>query len=139
VYFQEDYFEAMGSRRPDHRWIIIGPERSGSSFHKDPNGTSAWNATITGSKKWIMFPPHIIPPGVHPNADGSEVTTPNSLMEWMVHYYDEAKKLHPIECTTRPGDLIFVPKGWWHMVINLESTIAVTQVIDVREHVQVFH
>ena len=37
--FGEDYFEVLGKQRPDHRWLIVGPERSGSTFHKDPNGT----------------------------------------------------------------------------------------------------
>ena len=131
-YFDEDLFSVLGHKdRPDYRWIIIGPEKSGSSFHKDPNATSAWNATVTGSKKWILYPPHVIPPGVYPSADGSEVTTPSSLMEWFMYYYAECKKNRArdgvIECVTRPGDIIFVPSGWWHTVINLEMTVAVTQ------------
>lgn len=62
--------------RPDWRWLIAGPTRSGSSFHVDPNGTSAFNACLSGSKKWILFPPHSVPPGVIPTQDGSEVKTP---------------------------------------------------------------
>jgi hypothetical protein len=62
-YFSEDLFRVMGDARPDFRWIIIGPKLSGSSFHKDPNCTSAWNAVVSGRKKWIMFPPNITPPG----------------------------------------------------------------------------
>ena len=32
-----------------------------------------------------------------------------------------------MECTTHPGDVVFVPHGWWHSVINLdESNIAIT-------------
>jgi hypothetical protein len=37
--FGEDLFSVLGDQRPDSRWLIIGPERSGSSFHKDPNAT----------------------------------------------------------------------------------------------------
>lgn len=37
--FQEDLFDILGDQRPDRRWLIVGPERSGSSFHKDPNAT----------------------------------------------------------------------------------------------------
>ena len=32
--FGRDYFEVLGHDRPDHRWLILGPERSGSTFHK---------------------------------------------------------------------------------------------------------
>ena len=27
----------------------------------------------------------------------------------------------------RPGDIIFVPGDWWHGVLNLEDSVAVTQ------------
>lgn len=37
--FGKDLFAALGSQRPDSRWLIIGPTRSGSTFHKDPNAT----------------------------------------------------------------------------------------------------
>ena len=117
--------------RPDHRWLIVGPKRSGSRFHVDPNGTSAWNAVIKGSKKWILFPPHSVPPGVHPSADGGDVTSPVSLTEWFRGFYDQAREDRNIngmmECVVGAGETIFVPSGWYHLVINLDFTIAVTQ------------
>ncbi len=42
--FGPDLFQVLGTERPAHRWLIVGPARSGSTFHKDPNATSAWNA-----------------------------------------------------------------------------------------------
>ena len=37
--FGEDLFAGLDEQRPDSRWLIVGPERSGSTFHKDPNAT----------------------------------------------------------------------------------------------------
>ena len=128
-YFTDDLFSVLGSKRPDFRWLIIGPTLSGSSWHQDPNSTSAWNAVISGKKKWILYPPEFEPPGVHSSPDGSEVATSVSLVEWLLNFYDDTKYSNPrpIECICSAGDLLFVPKGWWHMAINLEPTVAVTQ------------
>ena len=46
--------------------------RSDGAWHKDPNGTSAWNATLRGRKRWLFFPPRTTPPGVRPSADELE-------------------------------------------------------------------
>lgn len=39
--FGEDLFAVLGDKRPDDKWLIVGPARSGSTYHKDPNATSA--------------------------------------------------------------------------------------------------
>jgi len=78
-------------------------------------------------KKWIFFPPDVSPPGVYPSSDGDEVTAPESAVQWYIDFYRKAKRLRPIECVQTPGDLVFIPSGWWHSVINLEESIAVTQ------------
>lgn len=124
-----DLFEIMGeSRRPDYRWLICGPERSGSTFHIDPNSTSAWNAVIKGRKKWILYPPKHPPPGVYADNIGSNVTSPISLLEWYINFYSRNKPdKFAIEAICEEGELIFVPNRWWHSVLNLSDSIAVTQ------------
>jgi hypothetical protein len=33
----------------------------------------------------------------------------------------------PLECTLQAGELIYIPQGWWHAVLNLSPTIAYTE------------
>jgi hypothetical protein len=85
-FFQEDLFSCLSKEeRPFYRWIVIGPKRSGSCFHLDPYFTSAWNALISGTKRWVMFPPGWIPPGVTPNGrDDYDAPIP---MKWFLQEY----------------------------------------------------
>lgn len=135
--FGMDFFELLGHQRPDHRWLIMGPARSGSTFHKDPNATSAWNAVIRGSKYWIMFPNSVIPPGVFISEDESEVTSPLSIAEWLLEFHEEARNTADcLEGICGEGELLHVPSGWWHLVVNLDNAIAITQNFVSKSHLQ---
>ncbi|ORY80315.1 hypothetical protein BCR37DRAFT_64017 [Protomyces lactucae-debilis] len=130
--FAEDAFNLLADDRPDHRWLILGPANSGSTFHKDPNGTCAWNAVLSGSqnagKYWIMFPPRITPPGVYVSSDESEVTSPLSIAEWLQGFHAAARKMPDMrEGVCAPGEVLYVPSGWWHLVVNLDECLALTQ------------
>ena len=133
--FGIDLFNVLGRQRPDHAWLIIGPERGGSTFHKDPNATSAWNAVIRGAKYWIMFPPDSPPPGVYVSQDQSEVTSPLSITEWLLGFHAQARNMPGCkEGVCEEGEILHVPAGWWHLVFNLEEGIAVTQNFVPQQH-----
>lgn len=129
--FGEDLFDVLGPDRPDHRWLIMGPERSGSTFHKDPNATSAWNAVLTGSKYWMMFPSGSNippPPGVILSEDASEITSPLSIAEYLLNFHAMARATPGCkEGVCHAGEVLHVPSGWFHLVLNLEDSIALTQ------------
>lgn len=129
--FQDDLFSVFEKVdcRPDHAWLIVGPLRSGSTFHKDPNYTSAWNAALSGRKLWVMLPPHIVPPGVGTDDDESEVTSPVGIAEWVLAgFFNDAATIDEcIIAVTFPGECMHVPAGWWHSVINIDDSVALTQ------------
>lgn len=61
------------------QWLLIGGVGSGLSFHVDPFGCSAWNALLEGKKRWALYPPSRIPPGV---------TTRTIAEQWcMIHLH----------------------------------------------------
>jgi hypothetical protein len=129
--FGEDLFAVLGEQRPDSRWLIVGPARSGSTFHKDPNATSAWNTPLTGSKYWLMFPSSANlppPPGVILSDDASEITSPLSIAEYMLSFHELARATPGCrEGVCYAGEVLHVPSGWFHLVLNLEESIALTQ------------
>lgn len=59
---------------------------------------------------------------MHASADGADVATPVSLVEWLLNFYDAAQRgrVRPLEGVVRAGEVLFVPRGWWHFAINLE-------------------
>ena len=60
--------------------------------------------------------------GVHASDDGADVACPVSLIEWFLNFYKETRKgpVQPLEGICRAGEVLFVPRGWWHMAMNLE-------------------
>lgn len=145
IFAREDLFKVFEECRPDHSWLIAGPARSGSTFHKDPNSTDAWNVVLEGSKLWVMLPPEMKPPGVFVSDDESEVMSPEGLAEWVksgfwndsIQLSDEANSDNNdkygsagfrtcVVGITFKNECMYVPSGWWHTVINLEDSVAFT-------------
>lgn len=127
-YFDDDHFNLLAEDRPLNFWILVGNKNSGSKWHKDPNATNAWNLVLKGRKLWLFYPPHTPPPGVQPSQDGGEVCQPEFLYDWFQAFYHLLDPDLLIEFVCEANQLVFVPSGWWHAVINLDDeTIAVTK------------
>jgi histone arginine demethylase JMJD6 len=140
TYFNDDLFELVSEkRRAPYRWWLIGPERSGTCVHIDPLATSAWNTVITGQKRWVIFPPHVAKRIVK----GKGLVRDDEDDE-AIHYFmnilprikrkaqslssqPEYKNFQCYEFIQNAGETVFIPNGWWHAVLNLTHTVAITQ------------
>lgn len=68
------------------------------------------------------------PPGVYVSSDQSEVTSPLSIAEWLLTFHAEARATPGCqEGICRQGETLYVPSGWYHLVLNMEESIALTQ------------
>jgi oxalate decarboxylase/phosphoglucose isomerase-like protein (cupin superfamily) len=79
-----------------------------------------------------LYPHDIYPPGIDLEFDDEgnfDHDSPEAL-KWFLEeyrYLPTDQKKRPIECILEAGEMIFVPSGWWHQVLNLEESIAITQ------------
>lgn len=102
-YFTQDLFSVL-SQRPQFRWLLIGAARSGSCFHQDPNFTAAWNTSLYGRKKFVLFPGDIVPPGIEQTGP-DDFVPPTIVMDWFVKHYSTLKR----GISPPPGPAIFPP------------------------------
>lgn len=86
-------------------WISVyaGPSGTSTEFHQDIFSTHTWLAQLRGEKLWRICSPE------------TDMPEQGRLSEIQVY-----------EVTMKPGDLIYLPPNWWHEVVNLTPTLAIS-------------
>ena len=82
----------------DYRFCYWGPTNSYTAVHSDVLNSFSWSYNVVGEKQWIFYTPSV-------TSSGSETDA--------------------FTIVQKSGEMIFVPSGWRHEVINLKETLSI--------------
>ncbi|XP_027141341.1 jmjC domain-containing protein 8 isoform X2 [Larimichthys crocea] len=92
---------------------IAGPG-TGVPFHWHGPG---YSEVIYGRKRWFLYPPDQ-EPHFHPN---------RTTLSWVLKTYPNLPESEaPLECTIRPGEVLYFPDRWWHATLNLDTSVFIS-------------
>jgi hypothetical protein len=100
----------------------IGPAGTFTPLHFDL--TNNLLAQIVGRKRLVLLPPSEtakLANSRHVFSDVHDVTDPAKLER-----FPEAKDARRFEVEIGPGDLLYIPVGWWHQVRSCDFSVMLT-------------
>lgn len=114
-------YREVGSNGSPRMWMgygQIGP------LHYDT--TANLHGIVIGAKRFTMFPPQQLPL-LYPCSMFSKIPTMSQASLSAPDYarFPRLRKAKPVVVDLGPGDMIFVPPGWWHQVNTPLPTISI--------------
>jgi hypothetical protein len=114
------YFSRMG---PPRFWL--GPAGTVTPLHCDYDDNIF--AQVWGTKRIFLAPPHhdefLYPREANPVLYGSPFNPEHPDFD----NYPLARRATLIECIVNPGDMLYVPAGWYHQVRALAFSLSVNR------------
>ncbi|CAH8446198.1 unnamed protein product [Schistosoma bovis] len=137
-YFSSDWLNEFWSLRndlsDDFKFLYLGSHGTWTPLHADVYRSFSWSANILGHKRWWIFPPGeerklLSSNGQIPFDIRSIIKDRTDVKYYLVDQYS--------------GQVVFVPSGWYHQVINMTDCISInhnwfnaTNVSHVWDHLQ---
>ncbi|ACC69307.1 cupin-like domain-containing protein [Paraburkholderia phymatum] len=112
--------EYLDAAAADAGYFWFGPAGTKTPFHHDL--TNNLMAQVIGRKRVLLVPftdtahmyNHL---HCYSQVDGGALD---------VERFPSFEQAHVIECTLEPGELLFLPIGWWHYVEALDASVTMT-------------
>ena len=111
--------------------FMIGPTLGGAHLHTH---SAAVNMLVMGRRRWVITPPHRVA-AINANTMFSNDEQPTAH-QWWQSVLPEIKAALPealfAEFYQEAGEIVYIPNGWGHAVMNLEPSVAVSLQAGVR-------
>lgn len=122
-------------------WLLVGTARSGTPMHNHPS-TVAWVPLLMGIKAWVLLPPDVDESALlllqeQEAAEGGCRDYDLSALEWFGRHRSGGRELPEGArvVVQRPGEVVYAPAGWWHVVLNVETSIALSHSLALRRDI----
>lgn len=118
-----DCCTSLGEGKLYSTMVWIGPYGCVSPLHFDPMDNVLMQ--FIGTKRVFLYPPEAhVYAGVDGNQSNTSPLNPEEPLD-LTKYPLAADLSRPLECTLSPGDLLFIPKKWWHFIRTIETSISI--------------
>lgn len=133
-YLNDDFYELFHKDiRPWNAMLLWGSPYSRSTLHIDPYNWTGTNAVISGRKMWKLYPPgqdHLLYVISKKNSgfplNCKKYNSPIDTFNPNLKKYPRFKEARVIEFEQQPGEILFIPTGWFHQAYNPVETIAIS-------------
>lgn len=133
-YFKDDMLKyAREADLPATRCFNLGPPLAGQRIQTNPLQCNLWSALVHGSRRWCLFPHHVPQDLLCNDHKGRKERRIDSASAWFEKVYPKTQSsrwpryFKPLEILQAPGEVVFVPAGWWYVAINLDVSVVVLQ------------
>ncbi|XP_034241516.1 HSPB1-associated protein 1 [Thrips palmi] len=105
--------------------LWIGSGGAHTPCHYDTYGSNLV-AQVFGTKRWILWPPSeskTMRPTRVPYEESSVYSKWNFNCPLPSEFYHDCKEIYIVDL--KPGDVLFVPRHWWHYVECLDTSVSI--------------
>ena len=107
--------------------LFVGPAGTITRLHQDAGDAHGWLGQVTGRKLFLLCPPGDAP--FMRSIPGEKETTQSFVDPF--DFSSEARRTNaafwerasPVVLVLRPGEVVLVPRGWWHYAAALDPSV----------------